>query len=171
MSTVPLKVGPQPGFAPVIGHLVSMLNYARYTTLEMVEGLSQQQLDYLLDDKANSIGMLLEHIPSVEEYYQRDTFGLEMPLETAERTRLGANLGDEGRAKIRGQPLAYYLDRMTAVRARTLAELAKYDDEWLLADSPFSRGRVANNYWKWFHVCEDELSHRGQIRLIYRRLP
>lgn len=170
MTPAPLRIVSLPGYTPIIGHLVSMLDYTRYTTLEDVEGLTQAQLDYLLDADANSIGMLLEHIPSVEEYYQRTSLGLEPLDQTAERTRLGAVLGNEGRERIRGQPLEYYLERMATVRARTLEELAKLDDEWLLADAPFTRNRVANNYWKWFHVCEDELSHCRQIRLIRKRL-
>ena len=29
----------------------------------------------------------------------------------------------------------------------------------------FRLDRPANNYFKWFHVFEDELNHRGQIRI------
>jgi uncharacterized damage-inducible protein DinB len=32
-------------------------------------------------------------------------------------------------------------------------------------------GKPASNYFKWFHVFEDELNHRGQIRWLRRRLP
>ncbi len=56
-------IGPLPGYTPAIGRLVSMLAYGRTTTLEAVEGLTQADLDHLLDDDANSIAMLLEHIP------------------------------------------------------------------------------------------------------------
>ncbi|GAE39360.1 hypothetical protein BWGOE5_38900 [Bacillus mycoides] len=34
--------------------LVSMMNYARYTTMQAVEGLTIEELDYLYDDEANS---------------------------------------------------------------------------------------------------------------------
>lgn len=94
MTPAPLRIVSLPGYTPIIGHLVSMLDYARYTTLEDVEGLTQAQLDYLLDADANSIGMLLEHIPSVEEYYQRTSLSLEPLDQTPERTRLGAVLGN-----------------------------------------------------------------------------
>lgn len=39
------------------------------------------------------------------------------------------------------------------------------------AVQPFGNGMLANNHWKWFHVLEDELSYRGQIRLIRKRPP
>jgi uncharacterized damage-inducible protein DinB len=28
-----------------------------------------------------------------------------------------------------------------------------------------------NVHWAWFHVAEDEINHRGQIRWLRRRLP
>ncbi len=45
-----------PGLTPQIGRLVSMMNYARWTTLQTVEGLTLTQLDYLHDERSNSIG-------------------------------------------------------------------------------------------------------------------
>lgn len=166
-----LLIEPAPGYSLMVGQLVSMMDYARKTTLEAVHGLMQAELDYLLDEQANSIAMLLEHIPSVEEYYQYRTFGLRIAPQGQERSRLGADLGAEARSSVRNQPLEYYLGRMAVVRSRTLGEFAKRDDAWLLEATPFRDGALANNYWKWFHVMEDELSHRGQIRLIRKRLP
>lgn len=119
----------------------------------------------------HSIAALLEHIPSVEEYYQRNTFALSSPQASSERTRLGGNLGVEARQRVRGQPLDYYLERMHTVRARTLKEFARRDDARLDEVHSFGNSRLANNHFKWFHVLEDELSHRGQILLIRKRLP
>jgi hypothetical protein len=52
-------VGPKPGFTPEIGTLVSMLAFTRQQVLHNVKGMSQADLDYLLDAKANTIGALL----------------------------------------------------------------------------------------------------------------
>lgn len=123
-----------------------MLAYARATTLEAVEGLTQPKLDHLLDAEANSIAMLLEHIPSVEEYYRGNSLDLTSPAATSERTRLGASLGDEARECVRGQPLDHYLGRMRAVRARPLEALAQRDDAWLDEVHPFGNGKLANNH-------------------------
>ena len=38
-------------------------------------------------------------------------------------------------------------------------------------ETPFWGGQPANNYFKWFHVFEDEINHRGQIRWLCKRLP
>lgn len=45
-----------PGYTPQISRLVSMMNYARFTTLDAVKNLTQDQLDFLLDSQSNSIG-------------------------------------------------------------------------------------------------------------------
>lgn len=176
MATDPFTANPfvvksVAGFAPTIGHLVCMMMYTRNSTLRAVEGLGVDQLDHLLDEDANSIGMLLEHIACVEEAYQFATFGLEQSEEQEARWRLGAELGRTAREHIRGHDLDHYVERLARVRARTLEELSRRDDEWLSEESAWWDGHVANNYFKWFHVFEDELSHRGQLRLLRKRLP
>ena len=83
-----------------------------------------------------------------------------------------ADLGDRGRSTIKGQKLDYYLDMITEVRNKTLKELKNRDDEWLLAIDPLWTDKGAlNTYWKWFHVCEHEANHRGQIAWLKKRLP
>lgn len=167
----PFHVEPVPGFTPMIGHLVSMLEDARRTLLEAVDGLTRAELDFLLDDRANSIGALLEHVASVEESFQEYTFGEAYESRTSDRRMIAGRLGDEARATIRGNDLAHYADRLAAVRAFTLAELAKRDDDWLHQEVRLRNERVANHFWCWYHAMEDELNHRGQIRLIRKRLP
>lgn len=163
-------IGDIPGFTPQIGRLVSMMNYARYTTLSEVEGLGVEQLDYLHDRQSNSIGALLFHIAAVEVWYQAATF-FARDLHAEEIREWGAalDLGEKARCEIRGHGLDYYLSRLEQVRAKTLAELGRCEDQWLEEQTPFWEGQQANNYFKWFHVFEDELSHRGQIRWLRKR--
>ena len=53
-----------------------------------------------------------------------------------------------------------------------LAEFKKRDDKWFAEVDPSFFGRKpTNNYCKWFHVCEHEANHRGQITLVKKRLP
>ena len=172
MQQLDLVIGPVDGFTPAVGRLVSMMRYARWTTLRAVDGLTMRQLDHLYDERSNSIGALLAHIASVEMAYQRVTFdgrGLSLPEHEAELTA-AVQLGDRARAEIRGQPLEHYVAILEAVRAFTLDELARKDDAWLDEASSWN-GRKVNNYFKWFHVFEDELNHRGQIRWLRSRLP
>jgi uncharacterized damage-inducible protein DinB len=168
----PFVVAEQPGFAPEVGRLVVMLSYARRTTLKAVEGLTASQLDHLQDADSNSIGALLAHIAGIEMAYQCSTFE-QRRLSPAEQARWGAalDLGPRGRREIRGHDLAYYAAMLDEVRANTLRELAARDDAWLEETTPFWGGQPANNHFKWFHVLEDEVNHRGQIRWLRRRLP
>ena len=170
MTTHFYVIGDRRGFTPQISRLVSMMDYTRHTTLADVEGMSVEELDYLHDAESNSIGALLAHLAAVETWYQAATFrGRE--LDAAEERALSAalDLGERARHEIRGRPLSEYVSRLKEVRQRTLEELARRDDAWLDEEAPFWGGQPANNYFKWFHVFEDELNHRGQIRWLRRR--
>jgi hypothetical protein len=57
------------------------------------------------------------------------------------------------------------------VREHTLAEFRQRDDDWLHQQFPFWGGQAGNNYFCWYHVFEDEINHRGQMRLIIKAIP
>lgn len=168
-------VGPKEGFSPHIGTLVSMMNWMRNTVLYPVRGMSVNDLDFLVDDKANSIGAMLWHLAATERYYQLHTFE-EIPwgqwsLKEKQEWSIASGLGDKARKEIKGNSLSFYLEKLESVRAHTLSELAKRDDDWLMkVDSNFPWGPT-NNYCKWFHVCEHESNHNGQFKFIKSRLP
>ena len=163
-------VAPIAGYTPQIGRLVSMMNYARRTTLDEVEGLSVEDLDYLHDPQSNSIGALLLHIAAVEAWYQAATFGSRAAAAgEAGQWEVALELGPQARRQIKGNGLDHYLRILEEVRSKTLEEFAERDDQWLDEETPFWDGQPANNYFKWFHVFEDEINHRGQIRWLRKR--
>jgi hypothetical protein len=167
-------IGPIEGYSPQIGTLISMMNYNRYTIVNMVKSFTKAELDYLHDPKANTIGSLILHLGATEKYYQINTFEGRQDFNEEEKKIWGAamNLGDEGRKHIKGHEAKYYLDIITEVRQKTLEEFKKKSDEWLLAVDPvWSKEEPLNTYWKWFHVCEHEANHRGQISWLKSRLP
>lgn len=165
-------IGEIDGFTPQIGRLVSMMKYVRQSTLSEAAKLSVAQLDYLHDERSNSIGGLLFHIAAVETWYQANTFfGRDLDSEEMREWGAALDLGEEARGEIRGHEFAFYRDKLERVRAKTLAEFALRDDLWLEEQTPFWADKPANNYFKWFHVFEDELSHRGQIRWLSKRAP
>jgi hypothetical protein len=57
-------------------------------------------------------------------------------------------LDEWARREIRGHDLDYYVAKMEQIRANTLTELGRRDDQWLEEETPFRTGRV-NNYFKW----------------------
>ncbi|WAH44731.1 DinB family protein [Alicyclobacillus fastidiosus] len=148
-----------------------MMNYVRFTTLSAVQGLSTEQLDYLPDENSNSIGALLLHIAAVELGFQIEIFDGRKPNET-EVAKWGAayGLGEQARKEVKGKPLEFYIEEMTAVRNGTLAEFKERQDDWLTIERQWD-GNPSNNHFIWFHVFEDEINHRGQIRILRKRLP
>jgi hypothetical protein len=151
--------------------LVSMMNYTRYTTIEAVKTLTIEELDFLYDEEANSIGMLLAHLAAVEKAYQIITFeNRDLTEEELSILLPGLDLGSLGREQIKGNSIDFYLDQLAATRKTTIETFKTLPDEWLYVQTPFWWNRPANNFFKWFHVFEDELSHRGQIRLIKKML-
>lgn len=168
-------VGPKDGYTPQIGTLVSMMNWMRNTILWPVRGLTVAELDYLHDEDSNTIGGMLWHLAATERFYQLNTFEGrswgDWPKKDADEFSIAMSLGDQGRATIKGHSLDFYLEKLERVRAESLRELAKRDDEWLLAiDDDWVWDQPTNNYCKWFHVVEHESNHNGQIKYIKSRI-
>ena len=167
-------LGPRPGYAPQVGTLVSMLDWMRMVVVNTVHGLGPKELDYLHDPKANTIGAMLLHLAALEVYYQVTTFTDRKDLNAAEKKKWQAalNLGEAGRKEIKGHALNYYLEALQRTREYTLAQFRQRDDKWLMQVDPAGfGGQPTNNYCKWFHVCEHESNHNGQIKWLLSRLP
>ena len=166
--------GARAGYSPQIGILVSQLDWMRAVVLTRMKHLSQRELDWLPSPDGNTIGALLLHLAATETYYQFNTFdGLLWPTtspETKKRFGPAMKLGDLGRRVVRGHDLTFYLDTLAEVRQRTLSEFKKRDDSWLLTVDDNSGWGPANNLCKWFHVCEHESHHLGQIDLHLKNL-
>ncbi len=169
-------LGPRPGYSPQIGTLVSEMTWMRGAVLQSVHGMTTDQLDFLLDNKANRIGALLLHLAATEKLYQLNTFDEMGPQELFKSAAfkdwaVPMELGEPARQAIKGHNLDYYLSALQEGRERTLAEFRKRDDGWLMAvDKGWGWGPT-NNLCKWFHVCEHESHHAGQISLLRVRAP
>jgi hypothetical protein len=165
-------IGPKPGFTPEIGTLTAMLAFTRMQVLASTKGMSTADLDYLFDAKANTVGALLNHLAATEAYYQANSFdGIEwekFPDALKQKWDVAMNLGEPARKAIKGNSLDYYLNLLNQGREKTLAELKKRDDKWLMT---IDKGFGANNFGKWFHVAEHESNHNGQIKFLKSRLP
>lgn len=170
-------LGPRPGYAPQAGTFVSMLTWMREANgvISATKGLSKADLDYLIDPNANTIGALMLHLAATETYYQLNTFEGKKwdswPASVKQQWDSAMNLGDAGRKTIKDHERDYYLNILQETRAKSLAEFSKRDDGWLMAvDKDWPWGPT-NNYCKWFHVCEHEAHHTGQIAFLKKRIP
>lgn len=168
-------LGPKKGYSPQLGTLVSMMTWMRMVVLMSVKGMTQKDLDFLLDDKANTIGALLMHLAATDRIYQINTFEgnplKDLPASYKDKWAVAMDLGEPARKAIKGHDLDYYLNLLSETRQQTFAEFRKRDDNWLMTvDKTWGWGPT-NNFCKWFHVCEHESNHNGQIKLLKSRLP
>jgi hypothetical protein len=170
-------LGPRSGYAPQLGDFVSEFTWMREFNgvITATKDLTMAQLDYLIDPNANTIGALMLHLAAAETYYQIHTFEGKKwgswPNSVNQQWGAAMELGDAGRKNIKGHDRDYYLNILQETRAKTLAEFAKRDDAWFLAvDKDWPWGPT-NNFCKWFHVCEHEAHHTGQIAFLRKRLP
>ena len=174
-APLPNVFGPRPGYTPQIGTFISQLTWMRGAVTGPVHGLTVEQLDWLFDKNANSIGAILLHLAATETYYQMNTFdGIKWDSWSADIKKHwdpAMNLGDAGRSIIKGHDLQYYLDILAEVRAKSLADFRKRDDAWFLAVDQTWFWGPTNTFCKWFHVCEHESHHAGQIDLLIKRTP
>lgn len=173
----PNVFGPRPGYGPQLGSFVSELTWMREANgvISATKDLTAADLDHLIDPNANTIGALMLHLAATETYYQLNTFEGKKwgtwPDSVKQQWDAAMNLGDAGRKTIKGHDRDYYLNILRETRAKTLAEFSKRDDSWFMAvDKDFPWGPT-NNYCKWFHVCEHEAHHTGQIAFLRKRLP
>lgn len=165
-----LMVTDIPGYSPDISRLICMMNYARQVTLQSVKGLTVEELDYLHDEKSNSIGALLLHIASNDFYFQKLSFEeRELTEDENKKWEAAALLGNKGREKIHGNDLNYYIDILNEERQIIYELLKEKDDEWLHKETEIW-GKTGNNYFMWFHTFEDEINHRGQINWLRKRI-
>ena len=159
------------GLSQEFGKLVSMMDYTRVTTIREIESLTVEELDFLYDEKSNSIGMLLAHMIAVEKAYQIFTFeNRDITDDDSSILNPGLELGNSAREKIKGNSIDFYLEQLAETRNKTIETFKTLKDEWLFEQMPFWDGLPTNNYFKWFHVFEDELNHRGQIRIIKKMI-
>ncbi len=82
-----------------------------------------------------------------------------------ERHEWGAalELGERARQEIIGHELGYYRSTLEQVRATTLAELSRREDQWLEEQTSFGSGQRVNNYFKWFHVLGMNSTTEGKF--------
>lgn len=162
------EIVPIEGYSTQIGIMVFMLDDMKDRITNDVKELSQEQTDFLFDDKANSIGAIIMHLIATEAYYQTETLeGRPWTEEEKKRYSTAGGLGAESREGFKGKPIQYYLDLWDEVRKKSHKGLKEKDDQWF-ADQ-IDEG--INNHYVWYHVLEHAASHMGQISLIKARLP
>ena len=171
LSNAQYQIKPESGYTPQIGIMVDMLEELKDRITEDVRDLTQEETDFLFDDKANSIGALIMHLVATEVYYQVETLEDRPFTEKEEKLlAMAGGLGVKSREELQAKPIKYYLDLWDEVRQKTLEGLQAKDDEWFASNIEDIDENI-NNHWVWFHVLEHQGNHMGQIALVKSRLP
>ena len=161
------EVTPPEGYTHDVGNMVSMLDGLKARVERLVVNLNQEQTDYLIDENANRIGAIINHLAATEAYYQIYTFeGRQFNDEEEDKWMTPLSLGDKGREELKGKPIKYYLDIYDEVRAKTKVLLKTKDDKWFA-----EKNGQMTNHWAWFHVMEHQANHMGQLAFLTKRLP
>ncbi|MGD7043149.1 DinB family protein [Jeotgalibacillus proteolyticus] len=158
-------------FSAKIGELAAMLEHTRTITLKEVMDLGEEELDALVAEESNSVGALLRHIAAIEYVHQVITFeDRDLHESELDRWKMALELGEGARKTIHNHTIQEYINELAEVREKTLSTFKKLQDEWLFKEKQSPNGIWINHYYLWYHVMEDEISHRGQIRMIKRML-
>ncbi|MGP4060172.1 DinB family protein [Halobacillus sp. H74] len=162
------QVHPEKGFTDKIGELVFMLEHVRAVTIQEVADLTEEELDYSKPG-GNSIGALLSHMASIEYVHQQISFeNRDLTEDEVAVWGIALELGQKANETINSSSVDDYLDVLESTRDQTLELLKEKDDEWLYEEREWPNGKKYNQYYLWFHVLEDEINHRGQIRAMVR---
>jgi len=139
----------------------------RAVTLRIVERLDTDQLDRHAYPKMNSIASLLRHIACFTESTRLAIFESRRFNATELEYWSGA-LPNLPLKSPGGYPLSYYTTLLAETSSRLHGQVSERSDDWLLAPRGDSHTQNWNYYFKLFHLVEDEISHRGQIKLAIR---
>lgn len=160
-------IEPSKDYSHDIGNMVVMLDNLKARIEYLVKDINQEQTDFLIDDNANRIGAIIYHLVATEAYYQAYTFEKrKFNKDEREKWEVALNLGQEGRDKLQGKPIKYYLNLFDDVRTKTKEKLKDKDDVWFAEDN----GGMTNHF-AWFHVMEHQANHMGQLAFLTKRMP
>jgi uncharacterized damage-inducible protein DinB len=151
-----------------LDYLIGIIDDARVTTLQRVNGVTVEELHWQYRPGWNSIGALLSHITAIEHYF-RIVFIEKRELTETENERwiAGLDMGERLPELITGEPLENYIAALAASRELMLEALKSLTferfSERMDAYDPETGSNLA---WILYHMAEDEVHHRGQISLI-----
>ncbi|MBG8554090.1 DinB family protein [Hymenobacter guriensis] len=151
-----------------VDYLIGILEDARITTIQSINNLSVEELDWQYKAGWNTIGALLAHIIAVEHYFRIEFIGGRKLTEEENAKWLPAlDLGPYVPQLITGELIDSYIDRLTESR-RQLVEVLKTVsfEEFTKRIEDYDPETGCDLAWALYHMVEDEIYHRGQISII-----
>lgn len=155
------------GLSPRVALWFSMMQDVRKWLLQMMESLSDEEIDYTPDEqKIETIGTLLLHIAGVEwGWIFGDIDGKEVEFEKWKHAF--ALSPDVDVPQLKGQGKEFYLNRLSEVREEVRERLKRLQDDDL-DRLVTSEGKKYSIEWILWHLVEHEAVHVGQISVLSR---
>jgi uncharacterized damage-inducible protein DinB len=147
---------------PEVGRWLSAMDWCRRETLEALEGVTDESVDWRPEGESNTIGTVLYHVALVEaDWLVVDIFEGTMPL-PQEILPWGDRDAEGILTSVQGTPLKEHLERLEAIRALFVANLRTMPSE------DFHRLRHGERFdvspaWVVYHLLQHEAEHREQI--------
>lgn len=158
-----------PAYQGEIGLWVWCLEDTRKRTLLILQGISQDELDWQADSEANTIGSLLYHIAAIEMSYVFEDLlaGSQFPDDLEFLLPQDVRRLDGSLANVTGEALTDHLKRLESCR-KLLEEV--YQN---LKPDKFHKPvrldvKKISPAWILHHLMQHEAEHRGQIEEIRR---
>lgn len=153
---------PEPGYAPLVGRFVRMLEDTRERLWRDLEGFDPADLDRTPAGSPNTIGTLLYHLAAIElDWLYADLLEQDFPDGTGDWFPVDVREHD-GLLTPVAEPWDRHRDRLAWVRGRLLDALVGLDDAELDRRRG-EEGDTVDGAWILHHLMQHEAEHRGQI--------
>jgi uncharacterized damage-inducible protein DinB len=163
-----LLVTPLPGYEPVVGRWLWIMEDARQRTKESLAGVTQAELDWTGAGWPDSIGTILYHIALIEmDWLYVEVLEQEIPPAGAALFPHPSRDAEGRLSAVRGLSLADYLHLLDTVRATFLAAFQG------MSEAEFRRVRRLDAYdvtpeWVIYHMAQHEIEHHGDLMALRR---
>jgi len=151
-----------------IQYLVALLQDTRHVTLQIVDRLGEDEVNWQPLPGWNTIGALLDHIAAIEHYF-RIEFVEERKLTDSELERWTAamDMGEHLPKLIGIKTIENYRTTLNESRELLLTALQQISFADFTKRRPdYDDVEGCNLAWVLYHMMEDEIYHRGQISMI-----
>jgi uncharacterized damage-inducible protein DinB len=150
---------------PIRNMILGMKTDARATTLNAIDKISEEELNWQYAEGWNTVSALLQHIWASEELFSLWVLD-EREMTDEEKMALEPSL-EMGKyiKELSNKPLQEILSKLKSSRAVFIEKIMTKDESFFTK----TFGEYEENTdvaWVLYHMIEDEVHHRGQISLI-----
>ncbi len=157
---------PEPQMSPVIGLLHAAVKYNYDRLKRMVDGLTQDEIDYRGPlGESNSIAQLLRHLMVVDLHWVYRLQSKEFPLELIKS--FGPMYDQDGKLPmVKNIPLHALLDDYERIQQMFREVCLTLTDDDLPKTVPYENGNSATVRWGIWHIADHSRHHQAHIQKL-----